>query len=75
MSPAEALIVSYGLPNYAIRIRSYDRDPAETLVMWPVRTAAVTMSGLSTFSVWPPRSDERGRLLSSARSRSRTVPG
>jgi len=75
MSPAEALIVSYGLPNYAIRIRPYGRDSIATLVMWPARTTALTMSGLPMLSVWPPRSDERGRTLDSVRSRSRTVPG
>lgn len=70
-----ALIVSYGLPNYAIRIRPYDGASLATLEVWPARTTAMTMSGLATFSGWLLRSDERVRTLGLARSRLRTVLG
>lgn len=75
MSPAEALIVSYGLPNYAIRIRPYERDWLATLKMWPARMTAVMTSGLSMLNAWQLHCAERARTRGSARSRSRTELG
>lgn len=75
MSPAEALIVSYGLPNYAIQIRPYGRDWLATLKMWPAKMTAMTVSGLPMLNAWQLRSAERVGKRSSARSRSRTEPG
>ena len=75
MSPAEAVIVSYGLPNYAIRIRPYAHGWIATLEMWPARMTAPTTSGPRTLNAWPSRFDEPANTLVSARSRSHTEPG
>lgn len=75
MSPAKALIVSYGLPNYAIRIRPYERARVATLEVWPAGTTAVTKNGPHTLSAWPPHFDKLVNMLGSAKSRLHIVPG
>jgi len=69
MSPAEALIVSYGLPNYAIRIRPYLHVGLATLKRWPTMTTLLTKSGLCTLSAWRRRFAALEKTPALARSR------
>lgn len=70
-----ALIVSYGLRNYAIRNRPYRYGSIGTLGRWATVTLALTRSGLPTLRSWRQRFVELARAPGSAKSKWLTEQG